>query len=108
MKLEMTGSRAVVTGASRGIGLAIVRALLAEGALVAGAALDFPDEVAGLHAVRADLSQPDSSAAVIDAAVSAMGGLDILVNNVGFVRPRVGGFLSVTNEDWDRTLNLNF
>jgi NAD(P)-dependent dehydrogenase (short-subunit alcohol dehydrogenase family) len=108
MKLDMADRRALVTGASRGIGLAIARALLAEGALVAGAALDFPDEVPGLHTVRADLSQPDSSAAAIDAAVSALGGLDILVNNVGFVRPRVGGFLSVTDEDWNQTLNLNF
>ncbi len=108
MKLEMDGRRAVVTGASRGIGLAIARALLGEGAQVTGVALGFPDEVPGMHTVRADLSQPGSSATAIDAATSALGGLDILVNNVGFVRPRVGGFLSVTDEDWDLTLNLNF
>jgi NAD(P)-dependent dehydrogenase (short-subunit alcohol dehydrogenase family) len=44
----------------------------------------------------------------VDTALEHLGGLDILVNNVGGVRPRLGGFVSVGDDDWDRTLTLNF
>jgi NAD(P)-dependent dehydrogenase (short-subunit alcohol dehydrogenase family) len=58
--------------------------------------------------VQVDLATPDGPARLVDAAVSAFGGLDILVNNVGGVRPRTGGFLSVTDDDWASTLTINF
>jgi NAD(P)-dependent dehydrogenase (short-subunit alcohol dehydrogenase family) len=57
-----------------------------------------------LH-VRADLSEPDAPAAVIEAAAQVLGGLDVLVNNVGFaVQAR---FEEVTDEDWDSMWRLN-
>lgn len=111
MELELTGRVAVVTGASKGIGLAVTRALADEGAHVVAGARAIPTGLAELGdavlPVRADLSTPDGPARLVDAAIEAFGGLDILVNNVGAVRPRPGGFLSVTDEDWTAALTIN-
>src|SRR5262245_15033805 len=114
MDLHLSGKAALVTGASRGIGLAIVRALAAEGVtVVAGSRTVTPElatlaEAGRVHPVSADLSTPDGPAALVEAATSLLGGrLDILVNNVGGVRPRTGGFLSVTDDDWLQTLTIN-
>ncbi|MFD0575848.1 SDR family NAD(P)-dependent oxidoreductase [Dactylosporangium darangshiense] len=113
MDLRLSGKTALVTGASKGIGLAITRALAEEGVtVVAGARTSGPElsELAArgaVHVVAADLSTPDGPGRLVDAAVSVGGGLDILVNNVGAVKPRTGGFLSVTDEDWDAALTIN-
>jgi NAD(P)-dependent dehydrogenase (short-subunit alcohol dehydrogenase family) len=113
MDLHLSGKTAVVTGASKGIGLAISRALAAEGVnVVAGARQPTADlsDLATRAAVRpiaVDLTTPDGPARLIDAAISALGGLDVLVNNVGAVRPRTGGFLTVTDEEWMSTLTVN-
>ncbi|MEU5045028.1 SDR family NAD(P)-dependent oxidoreductase [Streptomyces griseorubiginosus] len=61
-----------------------------------------------LAVVELDLATPDGPNALIAEAVALHGGLDVLVNNVGAVRPRVDGFLSVTDEDWDWTFTANF
>ena len=114
MDMHLTGKTAVVTGASRGIGLAVTRALVAEGARVVAGAREITPELQALAAhgevlsIKVDLTSPDAPAELISAAVSAYGGLDILVNNVGAVRPRVDGFLAVTDEDWAATLAVNF
>ncbi|MEU5701516.1 SDR family NAD(P)-dependent oxidoreductase [Streptomyces aurantiacus] len=105
----------VVTGAGRGIGLAIVEAFLAAGSrVVAGSrerteALDeHVKQGAELTVVEVDLATPDGPAALVAEAVAVHGGVDVLVNNVGAVRPRVDGFLGVTDEDWDWTFTVNF
>jgi NAD(P)-dependent dehydrogenase (short-subunit alcohol dehydrogenase family) len=112
MDLHLSGKVAVVTGASRGIGLAITRALVEEGARVVAAARGSSAELTALgpavRTVAADLTSPQGPQKAIDEAVAAFGGLDILVNNVGSVRPRLGGFASVTDEDWTATLASNF
>ena len=112
MDLHLSGKVAVVTGASRGIGLAVTRALVEEGARVVAAARGTSAELAALgstvRAVAADMTSPEGPSRVIEEAIAAFGGLDILVNNVGSVRPRLGGFLSVTDEDWADTLSSNF
>ena len=110
MELQLSGRRAVVTGASKGIGLAITKALVAEGVeVVAGARRSSAglDEVAGARFVAVDLATPDGPSHLVDTAL-ADGPVDILVNNVGAVAPRVHGFLSVTDDDWLATLNLSF
>src|SRR3954469_15395489 len=113
MELGLSGKNALVTGASKGIGLAITRALAAEGAhVVAGARSSSPDlsdlvESGQVHEVQADLStraRPDE----LVAAAHEHGPLDVLVNNVGAVTPRLGGFLEVTDEQWLGSLNLTF
>jgi NAD(P)-dependent dehydrogenase (short-subunit alcohol dehydrogenase family) len=112
MDLDLTGKVAVVTGASKGIGLAITRALVAEGARVitgargASAELTALAETGQVRSVMVDLSTPDGPVELV-AASSDFGGLDILVNNVGAVSPRLNGFLDVTDEQWLASLNLN-
>jgi NAD(P)-dependent dehydrogenase (short-subunit alcohol dehydrogenase family) len=110
MDLRLSGKTAIVTGASRGIGLAITRGLIGEGVRVVAAARDGADEMRELGAVPviADLTSPDGPATVVDAAAATFGALDILVNNVGAVRPRTGGFASVTAQDWTATLAVDF
>lgn len=112
MDLELEGRTAVVTGASKGIGLAITRALVAEGALVIAGARersDALDELASNGRVRpvmVDLSTASGPLALAEAG-TANGGIDILVNNVGAVTPRTSGFLSVTDDQWIASLTIN-
>ncbi len=112
MQLELEGKVAVVTGASQGIGLAVATALAAEGAHVVAGARKSSDELDALVAsgstksVVIDLSTP-SGPADLAAVALARGAIDILINNVGGAHPRVGGFLSITDEDWAATMNLN-
>jgi NAD(P)-dependent dehydrogenase (short-subunit alcohol dehydrogenase family) len=110
MDLGLAGKVAVVTGASKGIGLAVTRALVAEGAKVAAGARSAGAlaELDGVHPVPVDLTTPDGPARLVDEAVATFGGIDILVNNVGAVHPRLDGFLSVTDADWEATLTVNF
>ncbi|WP_328723133.1 SDR family oxidoreductase [Streptomyces sp. NBC_00247] len=114
MDLGLSHRIAIVTGASRGIGLAVTRALVREGAtVVTGARKNTPEleALAGtgrVLAVEVDLSGPTGPRSLVDAAVSAYGGVDVLVNNVGAVRPRVDGFLTVTDEEWEAAWTINF
>jgi NAD(P)-dependent dehydrogenase (short-subunit alcohol dehydrogenase family) len=114
MDLHLAGKTAVVTGASRGIGFAITQALAGAGVSVVAGAREATTELSDLAArttvrpVPVDLTTPEGPARLVEAAVAAYGGLDILVNNVGAVRPRVGGFLSVTDDDWLAALTINF
>jgi NAD(P)-dependent dehydrogenase (short-subunit alcohol dehydrogenase family) len=114
MDLHLAGKIAVVTGASKGIGLAITQALAREGVHVFAGARDVTPELtelalrAGVATVVVDLSTPDGPGRLVEAAIDAHGGLDILVNNVGGLRPRTGGFLSVTDDDWLAALTINF
>jgi 3-oxoacyl-[acyl-carrier protein] reductase len=114
----LNGKAAVVTGGSRGIGLAIARALAEEGAdvVISGTDQQRLDAAhaelaratgAGLRiaAVRADVRQPADAARLVDVAVERFGGLDILVNNAG-----VGGFTevaSMTIDEWRRVIETN-
>lgn len=112
MKLGLEGKVAVVTGASTGIGLAVARGLTNEGVhVVAGARKSSPEldalAAAGVaQYVPVDLSSPSGPADLAAAALDH-GRIDILVNNVGAARPRLGGFLSITDEDWAFSIALN-
>jgi NAD(P)-dependent dehydrogenase (short-subunit alcohol dehydrogenase family) len=110
MDLQLTGKVAVVTGASKGIGLAVTRTLAAEGAtVVAGSrSVETLSELQGVTPVAVDLADPDGPAGLIAAAVDAFGRVDVLVNNVGGVHPRLDGFLSLTDADFEASLQLNF
>ena len=110
MELDLSGKVAVVSGASRGIGLAVTKALVTEGVrVVAGARHTSPDlanEVASGHVtvVEGDLGER----AACDQLIETVGSpIDILVNNVGGAVARIGGFAGVTDEEWIATLNLD-
>ena len=110
MDLGLKGRVAVVTGASRGIGLAVFRALVAEGAHVVAGARTTPAELEELAAtgavqvLRVDLAQAEGPAELIGLAGDR---IDILVNNVGGAPARTQGFLAVTDEQWQHSFNLN-
>jgi NAD(P)-dependent dehydrogenase (short-subunit alcohol dehydrogenase family) len=110
MDLELTGKVIVVTGASKGIGLAIAQELAAEGALVVAGArnVDTLRGIDGVTPVAIDLAAPDGPPRLIAEAIERHGRVDVLVNNVGAVRPRLDGFLSLTDADFEAALQLNF
>jgi 3-oxoacyl-[acyl-carrier protein] reductase len=114
MELGLTGRRAVVTGGSKGIGLAVAAELLREGAAVSICARN-ADEVAAaakqlrelggtVHEEVADVTVPEQVTAFIDGAADALGGIDILVNNAGGAHP--GTFETLTDDDWHGDLDV--
>ena len=110
MDLQLGGSVAVVTGASKGIGLAVVRALRAEGALVVAGARS-PGVLEGLEGVTAvavDLARPGGPEQLVADALRRHGRVDVLVNNVGGAPVRPGGFLSIGDAEFEASLQLNF
>jgi NAD(P)-dependent dehydrogenase (short-subunit alcohol dehydrogenase family) len=110
MDLRLNGQTAIVTGASRGIGLAVTRGFVAEGVRVTAGTLKFSaelDELTGAGMVRVvevDLADPGGPAALVAAAGDR---IDILVNNVGAAPARPGGFAEITDEDWQASLTIN-
>jgi len=110
MDLLLADKVAVVTGASKGIGLAITRALLDEGALVVAGARR-TDNLAGLDRVTAvalDLTTIDGPSQLVGRALDQHGRVDVLVNNVGAVRLRLEGFLGTSDEEFVWAMQMNF
>lgn len=115
MDLGLKGKNAAITGSSQGIGFAIANALAAEGCNVALSARgeqqlnEAADKIAR-HGVTClgiatDLGEEDGCKRFIAQAAEGLGGIDILVNNVGGMTP--GTLDSLTSEDWARVLNVN-
>lgn len=99
-----------MTGAARGIGAAIAEALHREGAQLA--LLDRENELCQQRAAElgalpfdVDLADPASTAEVMQHAIDALGGLDVLVNNAGILR--MAPLLDITVDDWDATFDVN-
>lgn len=116
MDLQLKDRVAVVTGASKGIGLATVRTLHEEGARVVAASRTVTPELGALVGPRvvhvpADLTEPGAPAHVVDRAVAAFGGLDVLVNNAGGPPPGVRlprmSFLAPGDADWQAMFEFN-
>jgi NAD(P)-dependent dehydrogenase (short-subunit alcohol dehydrogenase family) len=110
MDLELQGKVAVVTGGSKGIGLAVARTLAAEGVkVVAGArSVEAMPAIDGVDALAVDLAAPDGPGSLVAHAQERHGDVDILVNNVGGAPLRLDGFLSIGDADFEATLQLNF
>jgi 3-oxoacyl-[acyl-carrier protein] reductase len=118
MDLGITGRRAAVTGASRGIGLATARRLAAEGARVLLCGRDAEALAAAAAAVReaagpgaeaavlaVDITDPDAGERVLAAGAEAFGGLDVLVNNAGTTH--FVPLLELSDADWEEQFALN-
>lgn len=116
MDLGLTGKVAIVTGASRGLGLAAAKALIAEGAHVVICARGeeaLKRAAADLHrvsasgarvvAVAADVSTDDGTRTVVEGAITAFGRLDILVNNVGLGKG--ADIEATTDADWQEAFD---
>jgi 3-oxoacyl-[acyl-carrier protein] reductase len=107
MDLDLRDARALVTGGSAGIGLATARVLVDEGARVAIASRH-PAEMAaelGAVAVAADLGTANGCDTAVTDAAGALGGLDVLVNNVGV--SRLGAFEDATDQRWQAAWDTN-
>lgn len=114
MELNLAGRRALVTGGSKGIGLAVAEELTAEGVDVAICARNQAEVEAAaerlrasgrtVHAQTADVTDAQQVSDLVAQSVAALGGLDILVNNAGAAHP--GNFESLTDEDWQGDLDV--
>ncbi|MBJ7578202.1 3-oxoacyl-[acyl-carrier-protein] reductase [Devosia sp. MC532] len=109
---DLTGKRALVTGASGGIGREIAKALAAAGATVAlsgtrVAALEETANAIGKDCpiLPANLSKLEEVDALVPAAEAAMGGVDILVNNAGLTRDNL--FMRMKDAEWDEVIAVN-
>lgn len=109
---DLTGKKALVTGATGGIGGAIAQALHARGASVvlSGTRRAVLDDLAGslgerAYVVEANLADKDSVEALVPAAETALGGLDILVNNAGVTRDNL--FMRMKDEEWETVIAVN-
>lgn len=109
---DLSEKRALVTGASGGIGGAIAKSLHAAGATVAlsGTRVDALQAVADdlgdrAHVTPADLGSAEGAEALINDATTAMGGVDILVNNAGLTRDQLA--MRMKDEDWQTVLDVN-
>lgn len=106
--LHIAGKRALVTGAARGVGAAVVQSLVAANAQVAAVSRSLPEHtVANVYSIAADLSTAEGVNHTVSAVQQHLGGIDILVNVVGGSAAPAGGFAALDDAEWYRELNLN-
>lgn len=114
MDLGLEGRNAVITGGSKGIGLAIAHALAQENASIAicarheadleQAATEIREHGGRIHTFVADVTVPEQVERFIAESADALGGIDILVNNAGAAHP--GSFESLTDKAWHDDLDV--
>ena len=105
MDLSLGGKRCLVTGSTGGIGLETARLLLAEGSLVVTCGRSGAPGVGEAAHVSLDLAPAGAPERAVEEALTALGGLDVLVNNVGLARQ--AHFEEVPDEEWDSYWQLN-
>ncbi|GAP38335.1 3-oxoacyl-ACP reductase [Piscinibacter sakaiensis] len=104
---EFAGKRVLVSGGTKGLGRATIARFLAGGARVVTAARTISNPIEGVEYVQADLTTPQGSQALQQAALERLGGIDILAHVIGGSSAPAGGFAALTDEHWLAELNLN-
>lgn len=108
IRKEFEGKRVLITGGTKGIGNAIVLRLLNSGARIITTARtvseDLPDST---QFIQADVSTPEGTDKIIKETFKKLGGLDILVNNIGGSSTSTTGAFGLSDEDWTHTFNAN-
>lgn len=118
MEIRLDGKRALVTGGSSGIGAAIVKALAASGAHVAIGASRRVEQARQMAetiragggtatAIAADLAHAENCQRLVDEAVSALGGLDILIHSAGIDVTQTASLHETPDETWDQMLAIH-
>jgi NAD(P)-dependent dehydrogenase (short-subunit alcohol dehydrogenase family) len=106
--LDLAGRRALVSAGTKGVGAAVVKALAGAGAKVVTTARSVPEgSPEEVRYIAADITTAAGCAAVAKAALSQLGGVDIVVNVLGGSRAPAGGFAALDDEEWFKELNLN-
>ena len=106
--LQLHGRRALVTGGTKGVGAAVVDLLRDAGAHVIAAARSVPAGFAsGVHYIAADVTTAEGCTAVAKATLTALGGVDIVVNVLGGSSAPPGGFAALDDLEWSKELDLN-
>jgi len=111
--MRLTGKKALITGALRGIGKTIADLFIAEGAEVWGLDYKTPEDLSErkaaangkLNWIQLDLSALDSIDGVIENAIKETGGFDILVNNAGITKDNLSFRMSM--EEWQKVIDIN-
>ena len=104
---DFNGKRILVTGGTRGIGEAIVNRLIRGGAKVITTARSLPAGAAAERFVQADVSTREGVDQVVRAVTDRLGGLDVLIHNVGGSAARGGGALALSDDDWQQAFDTN-
>jgi NAD(P)-dependent dehydrogenase (short-subunit alcohol dehydrogenase family) len=105
---ELSDKRALVTGGTKGMGEAIVNRLRLAGATVMTTARSRPDEFQSPELfIQSDISTPEGVENVVTEVLARLGGVDILINNVGGSSAPSGGVLALSDNDWQQTFNTN-
>jgi NAD(P)-dependent dehydrogenase (short-subunit alcohol dehydrogenase family) len=108
---DLTGKRALVTGSTRGIGRAIAAGLIAQGARVVISSEDAADTARvagefGMPGCACDVSDDAALAALVDFALSELGGINVLVCNAG-ITGQAGPFAEIDMDDYARVMGIN-
>lgn len=105
--IQLKGLRALVTGGTKGVGEATVRTLLAAGAQVLTVARNAPENSNGADFLAADATIADECDLIAETVKARMGGVDIVVHNLGGSSSPAGGFAALTDDQWQKELDLN-
>jgi NAD(P)-dependent dehydrogenase (short-subunit alcohol dehydrogenase family) len=108
MNIDFQGKRVLITGGTKGMGAATLRLMHGRGANIVTAARSASSDLpAGAHLVQADVGTREGVDKVVAEALQQLGGIDILINNVGGSSAPGGGALALDDDDWSKALNDN-